>query len=175
MVKHPPAAASGFTYLGLLFLLAAMGLAAAGTVKLGALSGQRIAEDELLFIGSEFRNALQSYAQSSPPGATITAPRSLEDLLRDNRSAQPQRHLRRIYADPLSGRVEWGLVRAPDGTLLGVFSLSQRTPIRVDHFPSDFFHFKDRQSYRDWLFVYGVECVDTGCKLPASATQTLYR
>lgn len=167
--------ARGFTYLGLLFLLAAIGLAAAGTVKLGAVAGQRLAEDELLFIGTEFRNALQSYSQASPSGTSITAPHSLDDLLRDNRSAQPKRHLRRIYTDPLTGRAEWGLVRAPNGTLLGVFSLSEQTPIRVDHFPMNFFHFKGQRSYRDWLFVYGVECVDTGCRLPESATRTVHR
>lgn len=164
----------GFTYLGLLFLLAAMGLAAAGTVRLGALAGQRSAEQELLFVGQEFRNALQSYSESTPAGATVMAPRNFEELLRDNRSVTPKRHLRRIYADPLTGRKEWGLVKAADGTLLGFFSLSEQTPIRIDHFPHAFFYFKGKHSYRDWLFVYGVECVDDGCRLPVAATRALY-
>ena len=167
--------ARGFTYLGLLFLLAAMGLAAAGTVRLGALTGQRSAEKELLFVGQEFRNALQSYSESTPEGSALMAPRSFDELLRDNRSVTPKRHLRRIYPDPLTGRKEWGLVKAADGTLLGLFSLSEQTPIRVDHFPDAFFYFKGKRSYRDWLFVYGMECVDTGCVLPPSASLSAYR
>ncbi len=158
--------ARGFTYLGLLFLLAAMGLAAAGTVKLGHIQQRRMAEDELLFIGHQFRRALRSYHEAAPSGATQTAPRSLDDLLRDTRSAHTRRHLRRIDTDPLTGRPEWGLIRATDGSLLGLHSLSDQTPIRMDNFPSEFFHFKDKRSYQDWVFVYGVECIDAGCKLP---------
>ena len=165
----------GFTYLGLLFLLAAMGLAAAGTVHLGSITGQRSAEEELLFVGRQFRQALQSYSEATPPGATVTAPRNLDDLLRDNRNPTPQRHLRQIYPDPITGRKEWGLVRAGDGTLLGVYSLAEKTPIRIDHFPRDFFYFMGKQSYRDWLFVWGVECMDAGCRLPPNATRAEYR
>jgi type II secretory pathway pseudopilin PulG len=171
-VRNAHRAARGFTYLGLLFLLAAMGLAAAGTVKLGHVQQRRMAEDELLFVGREFRRALQSYNEATPAGRVVTTPRSLNDLLRDTRHQPPKRHLRRIYPDPLTGRAEWALIQAHDGSLVGVHSLSDDTPIRMDNFPSEFFHFKNKTRYSEWVFVFGVECVDAGCKLPVPGRPT---
>jgi hypothetical protein len=153
-----------------LFVLALMGLAAASTVRLGALAERRHAEDELLAIGREFRQALRSYHNTTPPGSSQTAPRSLHELLHDPRSAAPRRHLRRVYPDPLTGRAEWGLIKSLDGALIGVYSLSGDTPIRVANFPADFFYLTGKTHYRDWVFVYGVECLDSGCRLPPTTT-----
>jgi type II secretory pathway pseudopilin PulG len=166
--------ARGFSYLGLLFVLAVMGLAASATVRFGVMVERRQAEDELLFVGREFRNALRSYQSATPPNAAQRQPTRLQDLLRDPRFPEPRRHLRRIYADPLTGRAEWGLIKSLDGALIGVYSLSTDTPLRMAHFPADFFYFQGKTHYRDWLFVYGVECLDSGCRLPPSTT-SVYR
>jgi len=160
--------ARGFSYLGLLFAVAVLGLAAAASVRAGALMQRRAAEDELLFIGREFRNALRHYREATPDGGPPT-PHRLEDLLADPRFADRRRHLRRIYTDPLTGRAEWGLVRDRSGTLLAVFSLAEGEPIRRANFHADFFHFGGARSYRGWVFAYGVACTDTGCQWPAGA------
>jgi type II secretory pathway pseudopilin PulG len=144
---------SGFTYLGLLILVGVIGMAAAATLQLGSVLQRRAAEEELLAIGMEFRNALISYANATPVGQT-RAPRSLQDLLKDPRYPNPRRHLRKLYADPITGNEEWGTIDAVDGTgIIGIHSLSDAKPIQVDNFAAVFQHFAGKASYLDWIFM----------------------
>lgn len=168
MVRPAPSRqhAHGFTYIGLLIALAIIGVAAAATVQVGGIVHRRMAEDELLFVGLQFKQAIRSYFEKTPLGNPSTAPRSLEELLRDPRYPNATRHLRKIYADPMTGKPDWGLIRSEDGGILGVYSKSKEKPIRIDHFPDEFFHFKGKERFRDWVFVYGVVCQDKGCELP---------
>lgn len=164
-----PRSSSGFTYLGLLLVIAIISLTAATSVQLGAIVQRRQAEDELLFIGLQYKRAIRSYFESSPPGAPSAAPPRLEDLLRDPRFPNPKRHIRRLYPDPLTGRNDWALIHTLDGQgILGVHSRSREKPIRIDHFPDEFFHFKGKKRYADWVFVYGVVCTDSGCEISPS-------
>ncbi|MHA6844609.1 type II secretion system protein [Ralstonia syzygii] len=142
----------GFTYLGLLTLIAVLSVATLATIDVGELASRRQAEDGLLFIGHEFEQALRSYMNNTPIGQR-PYPASLEDLLKDNRHPQLQRHLRRIYTDPLTGKAEWGIVQAPEGGILGIYSLAEGTPIKVANFPDEFARFANKQSYRDWVFT----------------------
>lgn len=143
---------AGFTYLGLLITLAVIGVAAAGSLQLGAVMQRRAAEEQLLDIGAEFRAALKAYAQSSPAGAPA-APRTLTDLVRDPRYPNPRRYLRKVYADPLTGSAQWGLVRTPDGNgVLGVYSLAPGHPIKIANFPQAFENFEGKTSYAQWIF-----------------------
>ncbi|NSL56716.1 MULTISPECIES: type II secretion system protein [Uliginosibacterium] len=172
MVKRRPqtsARLAGFTYIGLLLVIAVIGLAAGSAIQLGAISQRRQVEDELMFVGLQYKRAIRSYFEAAPPGATAAAPARLEDLLRDPRFPQVKRHIRRLYADPLTGKNDWVLIRTLDGQgILGVHSRSPETPIRVDNFPDEFFHFKGKKRYADWVFVYGVVCTDAGCELAPS-------
>ena len=59
---------SGFTYLGLIILVAILGLVGAAGLKMGSLLQRQIAEQELLDIGAQFSDALYSYAAATPPG-----------------------------------------------------------------------------------------------------------
>lgn len=142
----------GFTYLGLLILVAVLSVATLATMEVGQLASRRQAEDELLFIGHEFEHALRSYMNSSPVGQR-PYPAGLEDLLKDNRQPQLQRHLRRVYTDPLTGKAEWGIVQAPEGGILGIYSLAGGTPVKVANFSDEFARFENKQSYRDWVFT----------------------
>ncbi len=160
----------GLTYLGLLFAVAWIALAATATLKLGAVHQRRQAEDELLFVGAAWRAALRSYQEARPtPGSLARAPRHLGELLADHRFNPPRRHLRQIYRDPITGQATWGVLRGADGGILGVHSLSAQAPIRVANFPADFFYFRDRRRYSDWVFVWGVVCTDAGCEMPGGA------
>src|SRR5450432_3015161 len=58
--------AGGFTYLGVLFLMVLMGLGLAAVADVWHMSSQRDKEVELLFIGSQFRNAITRYSEISP-------------------------------------------------------------------------------------------------------------
>jgi type II secretory pathway pseudopilin PulG len=145
----------GFTYLGLMIVLAVIGVAAAGTLQMGAVLQRHAAEEELLAIGLEFREALKSYAHATAGGAPA-APYKLEDLVRDPRYPNPKRHLRRVPADPLTGQMKWGLILGADGkSIIGIHSLSKDKPIKIANFPLIFQGFDAKSSYSDWIFVAG--------------------
>jgi len=52
-------------------------------------------------------------------------------LLLDTRFVGTVRHLRTLYADPVSVDTPWGLLRAPDGGIRGVYSQSAAVPLRT--------------------------------------------
>lgn len=146
----------GFTYLGLMFLVAMLALtaAAAGPVWRVVAQGER--ERELLFVGAQFRAAIEQYQRRSPPGAA-RYPQRLEDLLRDPRALTLVRDLRRLYADPFdfkhpSGTPRWGLVRSRDGGIIGVHSLSTSVPLKRSGFAPGL-AFESARSHRDWRFI----------------------
>lgn len=143
----------GFTYAVMIFVvaLAGFGLAWAGQVYSEKL--RRENEAELLRIGEAFVRAIESYYASSP-GTQKAFPQRLEDLLQDNRFAQTRRHLRRIYVDPLTGRAEWGLVRAAEGGIAGVRSLSESSPLATTSIGLAGAVLKPATRYSDWEFVY---------------------
>jgi len=127
------------------------GLAATGT--LWSTTAQREKERELLFIGNEFRQAIESYYKRSPGAAAY--PKSLAELVEDKRFPMPQHHLRRIYADPITGKDEWALVEAPGGAgIMGVHSRSEAQPLKSGNFRAADAAFEDAKKYSDWQFVF---------------------
>lgn len=147
---------AGFTYLGLLILIAILSMVAAATVTAGSVMQRRMQEDELLRIGSQFQAAFKTYYESSPAGQR-RYPSELTDLVRDPRYTGVRRHLRKIYADPLTGRAEWGIVKAPEGGIMGVYSLSEETPIRIAGFGPEFTSFDGKNRYSEWIFTYATK------------------
>lgn len=141
----------GFTYLGVLFLVALMGAALAGAGQLWGTASQRARERELLWVGSQYAQALRSYYRSSV--GTAQYPERLEDLLEDKRVPTVRRHLRRLYPDPITGSLDWGLVRSFDGRITGVYSRSEREPLRTGNFPPQWSDFAGTTSYSSWRFV----------------------
>ncbi|MCL2643879.1 MAG: type II secretion system protein [Betaproteobacteria bacterium] len=144
---------SGFTYLALLFAVAVAGVALAATGALWSVELQRGREAELLFVGNQFRLAIRSYHEQSP-GMLKHYPASLDELVRDNRYLGVKRHLRRVYADPVTGQSEWGLLMAPEGGVMGVHSLSDRTPMKRSNFFLRDAMFEGKNMYSEWHFVY---------------------
>ena len=144
---------AGFTYIGMLCAVAIIGLGLAATGQVWSQSSQREKEQELLFAGNQLRLAIERYHNDSP-GAVKRYPRSLEDLLQDNRHMTAKRHLRKIYRDPMTGKPEWGLIKAPDGAIMGVHSLSTAAPIKRAGFLKRDETFKGAARYADWRFVH---------------------
>lgn len=142
----------GFTYLGLLILVAILALASSGMLTLGSIVQRRAAEQRLLEVGAAYRQAIASYLDSSPAGDR-RYPGTLAELLRDPRYPSVRRHLRQLYADPISGGNEWGLVAAPGGGIMGVHSLSKAQPIKVAEFAAEDAAFEGASSYSEWLFT----------------------
>jgi len=143
----------GFTYLGLIIFVAIVGMVGAATLKIGSLLQRAHTEEELLEIGYQFSAALKSYSEVTPRGQP-QQPMTLQELLRDPRFPNPRRHLRKIFVDPISGKAEWGLVRAGDGgRILGVHSLSQATPLKLANFDKRFPGFENSKHISDWKFM----------------------
>ena len=143
--------ARGFTYLGVLFLIGLLAMTAAAAGAVWSVAKQRDDERELVFIGRQFETAIERYrAASTDPAQPY--PRRLEQLLRDERGIVPDHHLRRLYVDPMTGDSNWGLIRLPDGGIVGVHSLSDRRPYSRERVVTGFSPPSSR-SYRDWAFV----------------------
>lgn len=122
--------ARGFTYIGVLILLAVLATGAALTLEFAQTRAARDAEAELLGVGQEFERAFASYYRQTPTGQR-PFPDKLEDLARDPRYPGTRRHLRRVYPDPLTGKA-WALVPAPGGGIMGVYSTATDKPFRQD-------------------------------------------
>ncbi|MCT7313293.1 type II secretion system GspH family protein [Ralstonia sp. CHL-2022] len=146
-------AETGFTYLGVLILVAVLGITTTTALTLGALIERRMAEEELLYVGEQYRAALESYSRATPAGSS-RYPMTLQDLLRDPRYPDVRRHLRKIYLDPLTSKDDWILVQAPGGGIIGLHSASQRVPIKIANFPPPLQTFEGKESYSDWVFSY---------------------
>lgn len=150
--RRLPARVRGFTYIGLLILLAILSIVAAASLQVGVLVQRRAAEQELLLIGKEFRLALQSYANVTPAGQN-RSPSRIEDLLKDPRFPGLKRHLRKIYVDPITGNQQWGVVLNLERSgIAGIHSLSPDKPIMAKLLPQGFPEFSNKKSYQEWVF-----------------------
>jgi type II secretory pathway pseudopilin PulG len=142
----------GFTYIGVLVLVALMGIALAAAGQAWHTLQKREKERELLFIGQQFRLALNRYAKHTP-GQVRRAPLRLEELLQDPRSPGVRRYLRKIYVDPTTGDSEWGLITGPGGEIYGVHSLSKDEPLKKSGFALADRNFEGAAKYSDWVFM----------------------
>jgi type II secretory pathway pseudopilin PulG len=142
----------GLVLLAFLLALALGGIALMAAVDVWSLARQRAREQELLFVGDQYRKAILRYYMSAPPGAGRALPASLEDLLEDDRYPVPVHHLRRLYPDPITDSAEWGVVRAGE-RIAGVYSLSEKEPVKQAGFAPGYQQFNGMTSYRDWVFA----------------------
>jgi len=143
----------GMTYVAILFFIAIAGAVLATTAEVWSQQRLRSREQELLWIGSHFSQAIEQYYQHSP-GTVKRYPGKLEDLLEDHRHLAVTRYLRKIYRDPMTGEARWGIVTAPQGGIMGVYSLSDEEPIKRAGFAERQDNFNGSRHYSDWRFVY---------------------
>lgn len=144
---------AGFTYVGLLIAVVVLGATLAASGEIWRTAAKREREQELLFAGREFRNALASYYGTTPAGQP-RYPRALEDLLDDRRGPVARRHLRRIYPDPMTGKADWAIVDAPGGGIAGVHSRSEAKPLKSAGFAAPEAKFEGAETYSGWKFVF---------------------
>jgi type II secretory pathway pseudopilin PulG len=143
----------GFTYIGLLFAIAIVGIGLAAVGVVWSTQIRREKEADLLFAGDQIRAAIGHYYSEAPSGVHSYPP-SLADLLEDHRWPQVHRHLRRIYRDPITGGGDWQLLVAPEGGVMGVATASQLTPIKRANFTREDAAFEQADRYSDWQFIY---------------------
>ena len=144
-----PRGSRGFTYLTVLFIVAFMGVGLAVIGEVWHTAALREKEAELLFVGNQYRRAIERYYLSGPR----QYPRTLSDLLKDPRKPATERYLRQIYPDPITGKDEWGIVKAPDGGIMGIHSPSEDKPLKSASFRTRDKEFEGAAKYSDWKFV----------------------
>lgn len=142
----------GALLLGLLLFLLVTSLVASALVQNQFTSAQRLREEQLLFVGDQYRRAITSYYNTIQPGGHRQLPQRLEQLVRDERTPRPVQHLRRLYPDPMTGRMDWDLVTASGG-ISGVRSSSKSAPLRKSGFNAEDSGFASANSYNDWIFL----------------------
>lgn len=130
-------------------MVATMGAGLAAYGQMASHAAQREKEAELLFRGSQYRQAIEAYYKKDQ-----TYPRTLAELVEDRRYPNPAHHLRRLYADPINGQADWGVMEAPGGGIMGVYSKSEEAPIRTGAFSLANKTFADAKRYADWQFFY---------------------
>lgn len=168
--QHARAQQQGFTYMGALVLIVLMGSALAAVGQVWATVGKRERELQLIWVGTQYAQALQSYYRSATGVAQY--PQSLDELLEDHRFPSIQRHIRRLYPDPMTNSSDWGLTTSIDGRITGVYSLSRETPLKTANFPAQWQEFESMTSYADWRFVAEKAFLESSSNRPAGAPGT---
>ena len=162
---------AGFTYLGVLLAIALLSAALGKSVEVWHTERAREQERQLLFVGNQYRLAIERYYRNTP-GSVKQFPPTLEALLEDERLPGVQRYLRRLYPDPVTGLSEWGLVKAGGG-IRGVHSLSADKPFKTSGFGREDIAFEGAERYSDWVFFFRSEPSGSQRKLGAGGTPGL--
>jgi hypothetical protein len=132
-------------------LLAAAGWTVAEYAQSAAAERQRDAEAELLWVGRQYRQAIESYYNGTPMGVK-QLPMKLEDLTEDKRFPNPRRHLRKIYPDPMNPSAPLKVVKR-GAFIVGVYSESPAEPFRKAGFETGEEAFAEATALSEWRFV----------------------
>lgn len=143
---------AGFTLVWVMATLVVLSIGLAAVGPQWADQARRERERELVRTGTAYAQAIADYYLASP-GSLKRYPPSLQDLLEDTRFVGTRRHLRQLYRDPVNPGQDWGLVPAPDGGVLGVYSRSIATPLRLEPQDLGVTVLPRAQRYSDWQFV----------------------
>jgi len=115
----------GFTYLGVLIAIALLGIGLSVVSEVWTKTAEHQKRVQLEWVGQQYVQAIQSYYYANT-GTVHFYPPTLDDLLEDKRYLSVKRHMRTLYPDPFSGRVQWILISAPGGGIQGVAFESQK-------------------------------------------------
>jgi type II secretory pathway pseudopilin PulG len=143
----------GFTYIALLTAIVIIGITMGATGKYWSSFMAREKEEELLFRGDQYRAAIERYYRAMPGRSQF--PQSIDDLLKDDRTAQGKRHLRQKFSDPITGQ-DFEVIRdqARGNRITGVFSKSDREPLRKTGFTEPYQEFEGKKTYNEWKFIF---------------------
>lgn len=160
-------AVRGIVLLALLLTLALMAVALMGALEVWSVERQREAEADLLYVGDQYRLGIERYYYATP-GAAKVLPMSIDDLVEDQRFPVPVRHLRRAWADPVTGE-PFELVRTGE-QISGVVSSSTKPTIKRSGFSRSDSAFEGLETYNQWKFLFHPPVSGkTGRKLPSQS------
>lgn len=147
----PRLSPSGFTYIALLAAIVIIGISLGAVTRYWSNISLREKEAELLFRGDQYRKAIESYMRAVP--GRVEFPQSIDDLLRDNRTAVMKRHLRQKFKDPVSGEDFVEIRDQVTRRINGVYSPSNKEPLKQANFPDVYRDFEGKKKYSEWKFV----------------------
>lgn len=124
-------------------------LAVLAPLQRASLDSRREREAELLFVGDQYRRALERYYIESPQAPEY--PESLEALVEDARWPAARRPLRRLYPDPMTGRFDWGFELEGE-RIVGIYSRAPGEPLKKTGFPARYVEFGEADGYGKWVF-----------------------
>lgn len=181
MTARPLRSAAGFTYIGALVMVILIGIMLAQAAQSWRMVTLREREAELLYRGTEVRDALRRrygltlnpYGAFAPPGAPVPNPapvttipanapkiNEIKDLVNATDTAAKQHFLRPSDAkvvDPVTGQlVDWALYKDPaTQRITGVFLKNENAPLKQGNFPTDLEpnDFEGKKHYSDWIFI----------------------
>jgi len=164
----------GFAYIALLVAITIIGISLGAAGKYWSNVMIRDKEEELLYRGDQYRRAIEHYV-SAVPGSQVY-PQSIDDLLKDSRTATGKRHLRQKYKDPISGEDFVEIRNTLTKRIIGVHSPSEKEPLKKagfpdvynttqvvaqPGFPESYNIFSDKMKYSEWLFVATIKSAQT--------------
>jgi type II secretory pathway pseudopilin PulG len=162
---------AGMSLLMVLMMLSVLGLSAAMAGNSWTNLSRRAREADLLWKGNQIRAAIGSYySKSHGQGAAKIYPSQLDYLLKDPRFLQTTRHLRRLFADPMTGG-DWALIKDPAGRIKGVRSTLAEEPFKQSGFSEENRDFEGRTLYTEWEFVYQPAAPNANAASPRTRNQ----
>jgi type II secretory pathway pseudopilin PulG len=166
---------AGFTLIAAMVAVTIIGIMLGATGQSWTMFMKREREEELLFRGMQYRNAITrwynggkipSAVPGTPLGTGVTTPplqtfkkplKDLKFLLQDPNSPGAVRYLRRLYNDPITGK-DFVPVLDANQNIIGVRSASEDQPMKVGNFPEELKVFlADKKKYSEWQFVCGTQ------------------
>jgi len=166
----------GYTYVAAIVTVVILGIMSAQAAQVWKTTMQREKETELIFRGTQIRNAMRAWygmkdkSTAIDPKSGHTNLNRLEDLVQDPSSAGKKRYLRKLYKDPMTGE-DFVLVKNSTQQVIGVASASELAPIKQGNFPLDLEpgDFEGKKKYSEWQFRCDrlpKPAVGGGAKLP---------
>ena len=152
----------GLVLLALLIMLILVGVGALAAAEVWSTTLKREREVQLMFVGNQYRRAIESYWKVSPGRRAY--PPSIDVLLTDNRFPNPVHHLRRVYRDPMTEAGEFEPIMQANA-LIGVHTTSEGVPIKKAGFPKVYSQFENADTYAQWQFVF----LPRGGQLPVNS------
>jgi type II secretory pathway pseudopilin PulG len=119
----------GFGYLAVLLIVLMLAVALGTTYERLDTIIKREKEQEWLFAGQQYKQAISSYYNQSPNGLK-ELPSSINDLLKDRRFVTTTRHLRKPFADAITGG-DWMLIIDENHKIKGVYSSSNAEVLQI--------------------------------------------
>ncbi|ENW93018.1 hypothetical protein [Acinetobacter dispersus] len=142
----------GITYLWMLFFVFLLSLGLGKSLEVFSLMEQRQKEQELLYVGKIYQEAIKQYYLSGQEENKY--PAHLEDLLKDSRYIVTRRYIRQLYSDPLTNQ-DFLPIFSAEGGICGVKSRSIKKPVKTFFKEDELQIFTDAKSYQQWEFKSG--------------------